>query len=542
MPTEAVDSFVTRQGSQLLLDGEPFRFSGTNIYWLGLSSSANGTTGSTTIAYPSHFRVDDVLATAEEMGVRVVRSSTLGISIGLPASLESSKDEFNSEAFQHIDYAINKAKQHGIRLILPLAENWQHYYGGKFIFVNWTLPDAAKHKGNCTSSVTRFASSCPFYTDSRVIETFKGYVRHLLTHTGTHTGIALRDDPVILAWETGNELAGVPPAWTAEIAKFIKHDLGAKQLVMDGGKASATAYQDPTSSGLLNDDIDIVTDHYFPSDHRKLLEHAEAAKKAGKAFIVGEFDWKTSKSKDLSDFLSAAEGNDAVSGCIYWDMSSHADDMGFVSVTDPYSLHYPGNSAETWTRVSTMRRHAFLMRGIVPPPPHRLPAQPLISRTGGREVTWRGAAAANEYTVQVAEEREGPWQTICNNCVTDYDLPWIDHMRDVTHPVWYRVQGINMDQLAGPFSDPFFSEAGPPIPWTIDSWKQPMFIFFVFAATLLLGLGGVFYLWRRNSASDEDEREVFIKHEDSSKPSPVVELTPRTPAAEQGRGLELGEG
>jgi hypothetical protein len=29
-------SFITRSGSQLMLDGKPFRFGGANMYWLGL--------------------------------------------------------------------------------------------------------------------------------------------------------------------------------------------------------------------------------------------------------------------------------------------------------------------------------------------------------------------------------------------------------------------------------------------------------------------------------------------------------------------------
>ncbi len=31
----AVSGFVTRSGSQLMLSGQPFRFSGANVYWLG---------------------------------------------------------------------------------------------------------------------------------------------------------------------------------------------------------------------------------------------------------------------------------------------------------------------------------------------------------------------------------------------------------------------------------------------------------------------------------------------------------------------------
>ena len=45
---------------------------------------------------------------------------------------------------------------------------------------------------------------------------------------------AYKDDPAILAWETGNELYYPSLAWTLELARHIKLDVGAKQLVMDG--------------------------------------------------------------------------------------------------------------------------------------------------------------------------------------------------------------------------------------------------------------------------------------------------------------------
>jgi len=48
-----------------MLGRQLFRFSGANIYWLGLHDNR---------IYSSHFRVDDALATASFMGATVVRS------------------------------------------------------------------------------------------------------------------------------------------------------------------------------------------------------------------------------------------------------------------------------------------------------------------------------------------------------------------------------------------------------------------------------------------------------------------------------------
>lgn len=176
-------NFVTRSGSSLFLYGKPFRFAGTNMYWLGLDENVGG------INYPTHFRVDDAFAAAEEMGATVVRSHTLGISVGCSLCVEPSLGQFNKAAFEHIDYAIQSASNHHIHLIIPLTDQWHFYHGGKHTFTDW--------RG--------ITNENRFYTDPTVIHDFEQYISTLLNHVNGYTGTAYKDDPTILAWETGNE-------------------------------------------------------------------------------------------------------------------------------------------------------------------------------------------------------------------------------------------------------------------------------------------------------------------------------------------------
>ena len=108
--------------------------------------------------------------------------------------------------------------------------------GGKHDFVDWagiTGPDARTCILPQAADKT-VAGRCPFYTNPQVIDTFKVYIAHLLNFVNPGTGVALKDDPQILAWETGNELVGCPSSWTKNVSDYIKVGLGAKQLVMDG--------------------------------------------------------------------------------------------------------------------------------------------------------------------------------------------------------------------------------------------------------------------------------------------------------------------
>src|SRR4051812_32344431 len=74
------DAFVERSGATLTVAGKPFRFGGANVEWLGLvgygPADADGP------RLPTHFEIDDALATARLLGARVVRSQTMGDSVG----------------------------------------------------------------------------------------------------------------------------------------------------------------------------------------------------------------------------------------------------------------------------------------------------------------------------------------------------------------------------------------------------------------------------------------------------------------------------
>src|SRR5271170_7200568 len=82
----------------------PFRYSGPNIEWLGLE--AYGPHDPAGPRFPSHFEIDDVFATAAEMGAKVVRSQTMGDTVGCPLCIEPEQGKFNDAGFQASDYAL----------------------------------------------------------------------------------------------------------------------------------------------------------------------------------------------------------------------------------------------------------------------------------------------------------------------------------------------------------------------------------------------------------------------------------------------------
>jgi hypothetical protein len=467
-------SFVTRSGNKLMLNGKEFRFSGANIYWLGISESNEGSVNG--IHYPPHFTVDDALATAKEMGATVVRSHTLGdsstdstlnncpSSICLATGVDVNGNViFNDSAFTSIDYAIGKASQDGLRLVVPFTDgNTPCFYEGCIRnFINWvdpSLPNSA------------------FFTDSRVINKFEQYINHILNHKISTTGNLVKDEPTIMAWESGNEMDDQSPnaTWLTTISQYVK-SIDSKHLFIDGGWTM-------DSTRLNTTTIDIYTRHHYHGGYYGTGAITDdnyygcKAAAANKVYFAGEYDWTehTGTPLTLSTYLphvendTCSDGSHAVAGDLYWSLFPHRDTYGFVLHGDPYTLHYTGDPRLTtpptiWTQTQLLRTHAYNMQGVATPP-SLVPAPPTnikLTNSSGIIIQWSGSVAANSYTIQRSADNI-TWSTI-NSTVDDNGTPWTDTGVTSGATYYYRVQAVNRNGVGGTFS-PSVSTTGASTP------------------------------------------------------------------------------
>ena len=347
--------FVTRSGHSLYLGGSLFRFAGADEYYLGLDDNLRDSAGNPT--YPTHARIDSALNAAVATGATVVRSHTLGISVGCAVCLEPRAGVFQDQALASADYAIYRAGQLGLHLIIPLTDQWRFYHGGESVFTGW-----AGYRNNPTSSVTAATNAVQrtaesnFYTSPSVIGMFRTYVAHLLDHVNPYNSLAYRNDPTIMAWETGNEIWTANPSWTQSLASYIKHTLGARQLVADGSAADGMTVAD---AAVDAPDVDIVGGHFYPVDIGWMKNDAAIAAAHGKAYVVGEFDWTNASA--TAAMVSAVQADPNISGDLYWTMMPHLENGTPEPHGDGFAMYSPATTSSAAGILAVLTAHARAM-------------------------------------------------------------------------------------------------------------------------------------------------------------------------------------
>jgi hypothetical protein len=396
--------FVTRRGDQLLEGGKPFRFISVNIPNLQLVEDNFAPDVKTAWAWPTEFELNDALESVRQMGGTVVRTYVLsvrreGSDMGEHVYVRGPGD-FNEEAFRSLDLALDLARQKGIRLIIPLVDNWKWQGGrGEYAAFRGKQPD-------------------DFWTDEQVFADFEATVRHVLTRVNSRSGIAYRDDPAILGWETGNELDS-PPEWTRRTAALMKQ-LDPNHLVIDGRSLHGV----PEES-LDDPNVDVITTHHYPNTDNEFVKPIIAARekcRGKKSYVVGEFGFTTAD--NISKVYDAVI-EQGVSGALVWSLRFHHKDGGFYWHSEPAggrlykAYHWPGFETGTAYQEREVMRltqvKAFQIRDLAVPTAQPPAAPRLLDIADVAEISWQGSAGARDYFVERAPSADGPWRTVGDN-------------------------------------------------------------------------------------------------------------------------------
>jgi len=320
--------FVTRIGKDLYLKNKLYYFSGTNQYYL---------------FYKSQKMVDDIIDTAANMGLNVIR--TWGFCDGAAKegyAFQVSPGKYDETTFRKMDYTIYKASQHNIKLIIPLVNNWDEM-GGMMQYAHWA--NSSNHDD--------------FYTNQQIKQVYKEYVKYFLTRINSITGVMYKDDPTIAVWELANEprsqQADIFQSWIEEMSAYFK-TIDTNHLLSIGDEGWAYAGNDWVANNKVKD-IDIVSFHLYPDswgysneDQAKnwIVDHLEKAKTIlNKPAYMGEFGIRDKSKRDriYGEWYDLAI-NKGMPGIVFWLLSGHQDDGSLYPDYDGLTV-YPNDSTAT---------------------------------------------------------------------------------------------------------------------------------------------------------------------------------------------------
>ncbi|HYO93876.1 MAG TPA: cellulase family glycosylhydrolase [Polyangiaceae bacterium] len=293
-----------------VLDGKPLCFQGTNNYYL---------------IYKSRRMVDDVFKQAAAMNLKVMRMWAYLDRGSLDGSVPSidgdgTKDgvyfrywdpvtqqpvvNLGENGLQRLDYVLTKAREHGVRLILVLTNNWREF-GGMDQYVTWYK--AQYHD--------------EFYTHPGIRKAYKDYASLLINRKNTLDGTLYKEDPAIFAWELANEprcrngdkldrMSGWDKTtmvrWADEMSSAIRAEdpnhliaVGDEGFLSGGGAGWLYEATDGVDHEALSSlpNIDFATFHLYPDNwglgykqgYHWIEEHIRVARRIGKPTMLEEY-------------------------------------------------------------------------------------------------------------------------------------------------------------------------------------------------------------------------------------------------------------
>src|SRR5262249_5606285 len=287
---------VTRNGTQLLVNGQPYRMVGFGMWPMAISSWCRPPDydGRSVANLPQYLA--DIRQTAPHVNsVRVWFFQQFALNGG-------------NWDYSGFDACLSAADAAGFKVIPALEDNWAYERSGS----QGPALDSSWFNGGYKSTVL---------TRSKV--PYRQYVQQLVSR---YAG-----DPRISIWELGNEMNAITTSFAQDVSGLIK-SIDSAALVSTGGVG--------TSSGILAlPTIDAGSYHYYSDYGQTGWQNVQqAAEGAGKPWYLGEYGVSstgTTRANAVSDLLSSVFAVANSAGVLYWQYSESGGDSFKVGAGDP---------------------------------------------------------------------------------------------------------------------------------------------------------------------------------------------------------------
>jgi endo-1,4-beta-mannosidase len=207
LPFTRSNNIIKVKGTNFYDGNRVYHYMGTNNYYMRHDDRGRGI-------------VDKIFTEAAAAGLKVIRVGSNGEAKDMGSIDKNSinrffrigPDNFNEAAYRGLDYVLDSAARHGMRVILHFTDYWE-YYGGVSVYAAWA----------------GLANKDMFFINDKCKEYYKQTVDAIALRKNTVNGKMYRDDPTIFAYDLMNEpedrsdtSAKTLVKWIEEMSDYIK--------------------------------------------------------------------------------------------------------------------------------------------------------------------------------------------------------------------------------------------------------------------------------------------------------------------------------
>lgn len=268
-------AFISVDGQHFIINGEPYRFVGTNL-WYGAYIGADA-------GFGDRERLLEELDFLKANGVTNLRilgaSEKSPLRDALSISFRDRSNNYNEDLLRGLDFLLSEMRARDMRAVIYLSNFWE-WSGGMATYLYWVNGGEIVDPTDPEKPWPAFAEfTAGFYNNAAAQALFQDYIRALITRKNTITGQAYKDDPTIMSWQLANEprpgyaneagFARLPAYfnWIDTTAKFIK-TLDTNHLVSIGSEGRTGCLKSDACfrDAHALDSVDYMTFHMWPKN------------------------------------------------------------------------------------------------------------------------------------------------------------------------------------------------------------------------------------------------------------------------------------
>ncbi|HEX8660758.1 MAG TPA: cellulase family glycosylhydrolase [Brevundimonas sp.] len=277
--------FVRREGTALTLDGRPYRFVGSNMWYAAWIAGQ-----------PRLGRELDALAGLGVTNLRVAASAELSpLKNSVRPAFRDETGAYDERLLTGLDQAMAEIRRRGMKAVLYLTNFWE-WSGGMATYLLWTNGGRYIDMNDPAHPWPAFPDFVAgFYRSPEAVALYHDHVRRIVGRMNSVTGVAYAEDPTIMAWQLANEprpggSAAVADetladfhGWIGSTARLIK-SIDPNHLVSTGGEGlkGSIEREDLLLSSQAVEDIDYMTAHLWPGNW-SWLDRSDMAGTHGRA-------------------------------------------------------------------------------------------------------------------------------------------------------------------------------------------------------------------------------------------------------------------